>query len=276
MGKAEHILVHTFYYTHNSFETMVRSLSENGVTDLEFYGSAPHLCEMYRYTRDEHQEMLEGKKKLLDEYGIRIRCIFVPMLDCPVNIADENEEIREFSIAYVKRFINDAEYLGVKGILIDSGFGLYDKNKQEAWERSYQGLKTIGDYADMHGVDVYLRPVGTSSNIVSNLHDLQKMLQQLGCSRMKACADLNIAAGNGEQMEEYISAFGRQLGYVRIGNFSEKGELCEGKGLDVFFSVQETLEASEYCGDIGIEIGWERLDNPDSATQGIARYVLWK
>lgn len=274
MGKIEHILVHTFYYTHNSFETMVRSLKDNGVTDIELYGSAPHLCEMYEYTPQERSEMLEGKKKLFEEYGIRIPCIFVPTMDCPVNIADENNEVREFSTEYVKHFLDDAEFFGVKGILIDSGFGLYDKDREAAWARSVESLKMIGEYAAKCGVEVYLRPLGTSSNIVSNLWDLQKMLRQINCPQIKACADLNIAAGNGERLEDYISVFEKELGYVRIGNFSAEGELCEGKGLNAFRAVVEKLEASEYCGDIGIEIGWERLDIPDTATQGIAKYLI--
>ncbi len=91
-------LVHTFYYTHNSFETMLESLEKAGIGQIELYGSAPHLCEMYDYSLNQHSEMLEEKKKLLNQHNIKVPCIFVPTLDCPVNIADENPEVREFSI----------------------------------------------------------------------------------------------------------------------------------------------------------------------------------
>ncbi len=273
MGKVEHVLVHTFYYTHNSLDTMVKSLYEADMTHIELYGSAPHLCEMYRYSLQERGEMLADWRKLIRTYGIDVSCIFIPTMDCPVNIADENAEVMEFSVDMTKHFIDDAEYFGTKGILLDSGFGLYDRDREAAWGRSAESLSLIGNYAQEHQVDIYLRPVGTCSNIVSDLRDLQKMLDKLKCPQIKACADMNIAAANGESLEDYISAFGKDLGYVRIGNFSSEGELCDGKGTDRLKDAIRKLEAADYYGNIGIEIGWERLDAPDPATKQLAEVL---
>ena len=84
MMKTEYFSVHTFYYTHNSFETMLKSLNEAHVKQIELYASAPHLCEMYQYTELERKSMLEEKKKLLDKYGVCVKSLFLPTLDCPV------------------------------------------------------------------------------------------------------------------------------------------------------------------------------------------------
>lgn len=266
--KIDNFSVHTFYYTHNSFATMLKSLSKANVKQVELYANAPHLCEMYCYTDEERSARLKEKKKRLEEYGIRVKSIFIPTLDCPINIADENDEVRMFSIGFVKRNIEDAQYLGAESILLDSGYGLYDKEKSSAWERSLNSLKEITAYAEKNQVEVYIRPMGACTNLVNTAETLEEMLKEVGSKNLKACMDIGIMNGNGETLRDYTERFDN-IEYVRIPNFGPEGELCEEVGLNRVTDLLKQMPGFE--GNFVIEIGWERLDIPDSASIGIGK-----
>lgn len=263
-------LVHTFYYTHNSYETMLKSLKSANVGQIELYGSAPLLCEMYEYTGEERTSMLKEKKELLEQYGIKIRSIFIPTLDCPVNIADENDEVRAFSLSFVKKYIEDAAYLGAFAVLLDSGYGLFDKDKSPAWNRAAEALKEIVGYAEDMGITVYIRPMGKCTNLVDTAVAMAEMMKTVGSASLKPCLDIGIMEGNGETVEDYTSRFG-DIDYIRIPNFGPEGEICEGIGIHRITDVVEKVPG--FNGDIVIEIGWERLDIPDSASAGIGKMI---
>ena len=265
-----HYPVHTFYYTHNSFPTMIKSLHAAGVKDIELYGSAPLLCEMYTYTEEEHTGMLDEKKNLLDQEGICVRSIFIPTLDCPINIADENKEVRDFSISFVKKYIDDAKYLNAPAILLDSGYGLYDKKKEPAWKRSVEALKEITKYAGENNIIVYLRPMGTCTNLVNNAQALEQMLSEVAERALKPCLDAGIMMANGESVEDYTSRF-ENIQYIRVPNFGPDGEICDGVGLDRITSILDQME--DFNGDVVVEIGWERLDIPDTASVGMGKII---
>ena len=262
--------VHTFYYTHNSYETMLKSLKAANVDQIELYGSAPLLCEMYTYTQEEHAAMIKEKKELLDRYGIKVRCIFIPTLDLPINIASLNEQVYTKSVDVMKAYVEDAACIGAEAILLDSGYGLFDKDPAPYWEQSVKALKEITVLAEENGIIVYIRPMGTCTNLVNDVRALEKMIKEVDSPMLKPCLDAGIMAGNGENVLDYTDRFGK-IDYVRIGNFGPDGEICEGIGLNRITDVIGQIP--DFDGDIAIEIGWERLDIPDSASIGIGKEI---
>lgn len=261
--------VHTFYYIHNGFETMLRSLREANIRRIELYANAPHLCEMYPYTPAQRAALLDERAAQLRHYGIEVPCIFAPTNDSPVNIADENPEVRAFSLGFVLRLIEDAARLGSRGVLIDSGWGLTDHDRAAAWARSAQALRQLGAYAQEQGVELYLRAAGQNTNLVSDLASLRQMLAEVDSPALKACADLGLLAQN-KQAEDYFRTFGERLGYVRLPNFGPAGELVDGKGLSRVRALQALAGTYRYDGAAAIEISWERLDAPHPASCALA------
>jgi|GEM_PF-5504644 len=259
--------VYTFYYIHNNFETMVNSLKKNGIHNVELYANAPHLCEMYEYTKEEKADILANIKKKLNDAEIKLSCIFVPLGDCPTNLASENGEVNEFSVNYVLRFLEDAKFLGAKGILIDAGTGVLDHNAEEAWMRSERSLKRIVEAAEKLGVNVYLVPSLNGSNVVYDLPSLTKMIYSIGSGNLYACADASVISFNKESIADYFRIFGDKVGHVRIGNYTAAGELIEGNGKKMLAQYIDVMNCYHYQGAITIDINWDHLDSTDYASR---------
>ena len=267
--------VHTFYYSHNGYDTMIDSLKNGGIEHIEFYAGAPHLCERYEYSYEEKMKIVSHLKDKADAEGIIIDSIFVPTNDSATNIADENSEIREFSVQFDMRHIDDAAVLGAKGIIIDSGWGIQEHCSRCAWDRSLASMKRIVKHAEEVGVEVYLRPMGSTTNIVNNLSALVKMIYQIDSPMFKACMDIPVLEANGEQIEEYYRLLPGKIGNVRISNYMNDGELCEGKGVDQLKGYIDILDDYEYDGSIGIEISWEHLDTFNEATRNLSNVLQY-
>ena len=56
------------------------------------------------------------------------------------------------SLAYFKHGIELAEVLGAPYMSINSGWGDWDEDREEAWKRSAEHLAILADYAGEHGV----------------------------------------------------------------------------------------------------------------------------
>ena len=83
------------------------------------------------------------------------------------------------SLAYFKHGIELAEVLGAPYMSINSGWGDWDEDREEAWKRSAEHLAILADYAGEHGVTLCmesLRP--EESNLVVTLALQRRTIRQ--------------------------------------------------------------------------------------------------
>ena len=84
------------------------------------------------------------------------------------------------SLAYFKHGIELAEVLGCDRMSINSGWGDWDEDREEAWKRSREHLSILAEYAGEHGLVLTmesLRP--EESNLVTTVSDAKRMIDEL-------------------------------------------------------------------------------------------------
>ena len=113
------------------------------------------------------------------------------------------------SLAYFKHGIELAEVLGAPYMSINSGWGDWDEDREEAWKRSAEHLSILADYAGEHGVTLCmesLRP--QESNLVTTLADAARMLDQVASPHLTPMVDTTAMGVAGETLDDWFRAFG--------------------------------------------------------------------
>ena len=109
------------------------------------------------------------------------------------------------SLAYFKHGIELAEVLGAPYMSINSGWGDWDEDREEAWKRSAEHLSTLADYAGEHGVTLCmesLRP--EESNLVVTLADARRMLDQVDSPHLTPMVDTTAMGVAGETLGDWF------------------------------------------------------------------------
>lgn len=265
----DQISIHTFIYKKVAVEIMMKSLENCGVKKFEFYAAAPHFCHYddFPATPEEIEENTTHIHNIATTHRLKMDCFAPESIDYPLNIASENDGIREKSVHYFLDYLDDLTALGCNSLLLTSGWGYYDKPKLSAWERSCRSLKRIVKRAEELGVTVYLRPISKySTNLVNNLPSLVRMLYEVNNDHLKACIDCSNLNEASETISDYFEVIPDKIGYFRFYNLTPYGELITGDGSEYIKSCFEELDRWNYTGTAALELNFEHLTNPDYYT----------
>lgn len=146
---------------------------------------APCLAGPYALLRCEsHSEKSAGP-------GLQVHVLTPENCLYPYQVAAREPEHAERSFKYFKNGIALAEELGCSLMEINSGWGYWNEDREEAWKRSADMLSRLAGEAGRHGITLVmesLRP--EESQIVTNLAQEKQMLQEVNSPYLKPMADL--------------------------------------------------------------------------------------
>lgn len=262
----EQISIQTFAYKKISIKLMMESLERAGAKKIEFYAAAPHYCHYADLpaTQEEIASCTSEIHNLAVLHGVTMDCFAPEAVEYPINIASEDNGIREKSVRYFLDYMDDLASLGCSSMLITSGWGYFNKCKWAAWERSKASLKRIVARAEELGITVYLKPVSKfSSNLVNNLVSLVRMLSEVPSENLKACIDVANLTETGETITDYFNIIPDRIGYFRFYNLTDNGEITTGEGLKTVKAYFDELDECGYKGTAAFELNFEHLVNPD-------------
>ena len=114
-------------------------------------------------------------KKAADR-GLRYRTLCPENVVYPWQYCARKPLHEQRSLAYFKHGIELAEVLGCDRMSVNSGWGDWDEDREEAWKRSREHLSILAEYAGEHGLVLTmesLRP--EESNLVTTVSDAKRM-----------------------------------------------------------------------------------------------------
>ncbi len=84
--------------------------------------------------------------------GFRYRTLCPETLVYPWQYCARKPLHKQRSLAYFKHGIELAEVLGCDRMSVNSGWGDWDEDREEAWKRSREHLSILAEYAGEHGL----------------------------------------------------------------------------------------------------------------------------
>lgn len=214
------------------------------IPNVELWAAAPHL----------YLEMVTGQQLSLLSKELRARelqvcCITPEQCVYPVNLAAEDEDLRQYSIRSFQRAVLVAEALECPKVLVTAGCGYFNHPVSQAWERSVQSLTQVARFAAHRGIGLLLETLTPlSSNLVNTPVQQEKMIAQLPQGCVQAMLDIGQMVYMGQSLNDYL-ALGTQLGHVHLHDSHPAIHMALGDG---DLPLQEYLLALERSGYRGL------------------------
>ena len=247
-------------------ERFLDAAAREGIGAVEVWGGAPHLCpEDWTPSRS---RWLRGE---IERRGLKLSCYTPELLMYPINIAADEEPLRERSIQYFFRHLEVAADLGATQMLIGSGTGYLTEPFEEVWARSRESLVRLAERAGHLSVALALETLQPrETNLVNTLATAKRMLDEVGSPHLHSCLDTETMEVVGDTISGYFDALGNRVGHVHLTDGLEgrlgSGHLAWGDGSLPLGAYLEELERRDYQGFLTLEaLNARYLRDPDAA-----------
>ena len=194
--------IHYLFY---SLEYFLDAQKEAGFKTIELWPGTPHFFLSYiEYSDCKHV------RKLLDERDLTVKVITPENCTYQYQFAAQEKRMPSF-----KKALDAGEELGVETMAINSGWGYWNEDREEAWKRSREMLSVLAEYAKTKNIRLAmesLRP--QESNLATTVYDVKRMLDEVNHPNLKAMIDRNpyghLIWGDGtHNLEEFLKAINR-------------------------------------------------------------------
>ena len=213
------------------------------VPNVELWAAAPHL-----YLEQLTGRQLDDLARELRARGLRVCCITPEQCAYPVNLAAEDEDLRQYSVRSFQRAVLAAQALECPRVLVTAGCGYFDRPTPPAWARSVQSLTQVAHFAAARGVRLVLETLTPlSSNLVNTPLQQRDMIAQLPPDTVQAMVDIGQMAYMNQSLEDYL-ALGPLLGHVHLHDSHPAIHMALGDGDLPLEDYLRRLEAWGYLG----------------------------
>ncbi len=238
-------------YKYYPFTRFLDDVVENGVSNIELWGAAPHF-----HLEDMTYQEVKEIRRQIESRGLKLICYTPEQCVYPINIAAPTEAERRRSLKFFEDNIRVAGELGTDKVLVTSGYGYFDdSNKNEAWKWAKDGLYSLGELAKHHGIMLALEVLRKDeSNLVYNLPTLKKMLVELNHEFIGGMIDTIPMALSGESPADYLKELGKKLVHVHFIDGNPRGHLAWGDGVLDMNRYLKELDAFHYKNILSLEI----------------------
>lgn len=213
------------HYRFYSLEYFLKNVSSIGFKNIELWTGPMHFFVDYNYN-----DNIEKVKKLLKKYNLNIVALCPEQTNPkPNNIAikDKNGQCRVLS--YYKKIIDIAKEFGCKKVVVTAGYGYFDEEKNEAYNRSVLMMKKISSYAKKKDVFLAMEALQEKeSNLVNNSSELKKYLEDVSNDNLKVCLDIGALEASKQTIEDYFKLFKKDV--IHIHYVDGVGHLGLGDG----------------------------------------------
>ena len=205
--KREQFVGANYHYTRYTFEYFVESLKRLDLHAIEFYAADPHL-----YVGDEDRAKLSKVKRLLRAADVQVKCFTPENCVYPINIALEDPMVRNRSIDYYFKAVEQAAELEAPLVQIVGGRGYWDGDLEGAWGCAADSLAAIADKARRYGITMVLEASSyPTSTVIHNCTNIRDMLDCLALDNVKAMIDTNAVYLAKEDFLECVELLGKDL-----------------------------------------------------------------
>ena len=238
----------SYQYLRYPFSYFLDTAAELEIRNVELWAAGPAFC---LDTMDEGQ--LREKAAELRARELSVCCITPEQCQYPVNLAAEDERIREYSIRNFERAFYAAEMLECKKVLVSAGCGYFNRPAEEAWKRSEESLYRLSEKAQSMGILLVLETLTPlSSNVLNTPEQQREMISHMAPGSMKPMLDIGQMVYMEQDLERYL-AHGKELAHVHLHDSHPAIHMALGDGDLPICEYLSDLEASGYRGMYALE-----------------------
>lgn len=241
------------HYQRYSFDYFLDSMNRLGLTNIEFWAGAPHF---YNYHGEKNTRRIQEIKRKVADHGLTIVCVTPEQCEYPANIAASDKELREYSVAYFSRYLEQTAELGATRFLTSAGWGNYDESREDAWNRGIESFGRLLRVAEREGIEIafeILLPY--ESNLVNNLETTRKFMDTFDSPSLKCTIDTVPVCYEGRSMEDYFQVLGDRISHIHLNDGRPDGHLTWGDGEQPLEEHLLTLSQHDYSNYITLELG---------------------
>ena len=256
----DNFAVMSVQYVHYSLEYYLDSMVKNGLKHVDLWGGIPHYCRLdYPFAEDAKQK-IGSIRAMMEERGLDVSVYTPETLAYPYSFSHPEEEVRKRTVDYFSMAMDDALLFGTNKVFLNSACGLLDLPREESFARLVDTYKKIAAIAEQKGIELVLEQLQPyESNLVLNLQDIKRVLDEVDSPAMYICVDVVAMAVAGEELKDYFEVLGRER--IKLIHFADTCHYILGDGELPLKDYLKTLEEYDYDGIVDLEINdsiyWE-------------------
>lgn len=268
----DNFAVMSVQYVHYSLEYYLDSMVKNGLKHVDLWGGIPHYCRLdYPFAEDAKQK-IGSIRAMMEERGLDVSVYTPETLAYPYSFSHPEEEVRKRTVDYFSMAMDDALLFGTNKVFLNSGCGLLDLPREESFARLVDTYKKIAAIAEQKGIELVLEQLQPyESNLVLNLQDIKRVLDEVDSTAMYICVDVVAMAVAGEELKDYFEVLGRER--IKLIHFADTCHYILGDGELPLKDYLKALEEYDYDGIVDLEINdsiyW------DDPHESIRKSVEW-
>ncbi|MBQ6333828.1 MAG: TIM barrel protein [Erysipelotrichaceae bacterium] len=239
-------------YQQYSFDYVLDSLEQIGISNIDFWGGIPHFYR-FDYSEEEAVSYLKLLKRKAEDRGMRFVIYTPETLAYPYSIADPNPKTVQRTIDFFRLSMDDALTLGTDRLFINTGTGLRDLSVEQSMDICIEAIRKICDDAESKGITMMLEQLQPyESNLCSDISGIKKIVQAVDSKALKICIDVVAMEVAHEDLEMYYREFGAEkIGFIHFADAHH--EIC-GSGDLPLKDYIKTLEKHDYDSIVDLEI----------------------
>ena len=245
---------------------------KNGLKHVDLWGGIPHYCRLDYPFAEDAKKKIGSIRAMMEERGLDVSVYTPETLAYPYSFSHPEEEVRKRTVDYFNMAMDDALLFGTNKVFLNSGCGLLDLPREESFARLVDTYKKIAAIAEQKGIELVLEQLQPyESNLVLNLQDIKRVLDEVDSPAMYICVDVVAMAVAGEELKDYFEVLGRDR--IKLIHFADTCHYILGDGELPLKDYLKTLEEYDYDGIVDLEINdsiyW------DDPHESIRKSVEW-
>lgn len=246
-GQVDGMNIHWSQWSLDAFLDCQKRL---GLTGLELWGAMPHLWidSLGYYDVVSIRHKIEG-------HNLQAHVLCPENVISPYQVNPQENLYQTQCARYFENGIRCAAELGCTYLSINSGWGYWNENREEAWKRSRDMLRHLAEFAQGEGIVLTLESLRPQeSQLVVTLADTKRMFDEVAHPNLKVMVDTVAMSVSGETLDQWFETFGDDVRNTHFVDCNPYGHLIWGDGDRDLASWVETLNKYHYQGYLGQEI----------------------
>lgn len=248
--RREQIAGMNIHYVNYSLDYFLDAQQRAGFKTIELWCAAPHVWL-------DHMHYYDAKQiaKKIRNRGLTVQVLTPENCTYPYQFAAKEPEHVERSFGYFSNGIRLAEELGCQYMEVNSGWGYWNEDREEAWKRSRDMLRRLAEYAKEHNITLVMESIRPEeSQLVITAKDAKRMLDEVNHPNLKGMVDTCAMGVAKETLEDWFQLLGDDIRHMHFIDGQPYGHLIWGDGSHHLGKFIETLNKYNYQGYLGQEI----------------------
>lgn len=250
----------------HTIQDAVRLVSELGFDGIDIWGGRPHV-----YRDDLTAAELHQLRQQAQNLGLTVVSFMPAFYRYPHSLSNPNPRVREDSIDYMRRCVDNAALLGAGIVLVVPDHSLHGETRADSLARFIEGVDVVARYASQYdlmlGIEILYYD---ETDYVNSADDALYIINELGHSNVGAVLDSGTLNLSKEPLNAMLAKLGDLMLQVHVNDNEggrEQQNRIPGEGTYDFAALIKTLEQYGYTGFLSAELTKGYADDPEPALQ---------